>query len=132
MINSYCIVFQWKNKRNIIFSSYNPNFRGIGENILKKINDLSRRLHSVEHKNFTNAPKAGTLNHFERYWSVFNLIFSLIPIKLWPLIIKSKIMIVSKAINHSHVWISILWKDSKQTMMWKIVVILIPWINLNF
>lgn len=132
MINSYCIVFQWKNKRNIIFSSYNPNFRGIGENILKKTNDLSMRLHSVEEREceFTNTPKAGTLNHFERYWSVFNLIFSLTHIKLT--IIKSKIMIVSKAINHSHVWISILWKDSKQTMKWKIVVILIPWINLNF
>lgn len=61
------------------------------------------RLHSVEEKEceFTNAPKAGTLNHFERYWSVFNLIFSLTHIKLT--IIKSKIMIVSKAINHSHV-----------------------------
>lgn len=46
------------------------------------------RLHSVEEREceFTNAPKAGTLNHFERYWSVFNLIFSLTHIKLRPLL----------------------------------------------
>lgn len=67
-----------------MFFLYNFNFRGIGENILKKINDLLMRFYFVEEREceFINVLKVGILNYFERYWFVFNFIFSIIYIKL--------------------------------------------------
>lgn len=44
---------------------------------------------------FINVLKVGILNYFERYWFVFNFIFSLIYIKLW-LLLKVKLWLFLK------------------------------------